>query len=152
MTLFAFGSANLRKHLSKGVAVGAIGVLSLVAVGCSSDSSTDSSAKAKEPAPESVFAPDSEVTTGLANLKTIFASAAAAASSKSASAAYPDQLEDQWSKIEGTVKKNEPLLYTEIEDALSQIDNALKDEKASAATTASTSFDTTADAYLAKHP
>jgi hypothetical protein len=92
-----------------------------------------------------VFAPDSEVTTGLANLKTIFATAAAG--SKSATAAYPDQLEAQWSKIEGKVKKNEPLLYTQIEDALSQIDNAMKDEKASVASEASTSFASTADQY-----
>ena len=152
MTTFASGLDHARKHLRSGIALGAIGAFALVGVGCSSGSSSDSSSKPKEPAPESVLAPDAEVTAGLANLKTIFATAASASAAKSSTTAYPDLLEDQWSKIEGTVKKNEPLLYTEIEDALSQIDNTMKDGKGSVAQDASTSFATTADAYLAKHP
>lgn len=119
---------------------------------CGSDDSSSGSTVTTK-APEEVFAPDSQVTAGLGTLRTLFQSAHDAIASKSATvSSFPAKLEDQWSAIEGTVKKNDPASYITFEDALARIDNAVKSSDAADATKAVDSFNATADAYLAKHP
>jgi len=97
--------------------------------------------------PESHIAPDAEVTAGLAALKTVgntVASAPGGAAAKLASKG----LEPVWQPIEGTVKKNEPDIYLDIEDSFQRMESgdAANAKKGAAA------MATAVDAYLAKHP
>jgi len=109
--------------------------------------SASSGSSDDEGSPESHIAPDAEVTAGLAALKTVgdkVASAPGGAASKLASKG----LEPVWQPIEGTVKKNEPDLYLDIEDSFQRMEsgdlaNAKKGAQSMAAAV---------DAYLAKHP
>jgi hypothetical protein len=100
-----------------------------------------------EGSPESHIAPDAEVTVALAALKTVgdkVASAPGGAASKLASKG----LEPVWQPIEGTVKKNEPDLYLDIEDSFQRMESGdLANAKKGAQSMA-----TAVDAYLAKHP
>ena len=100
-----------------------------------------------EGSPESHIAPDAEVTAGLAALKTVgdkVASAPGGAASKLASKG----LEPVWQPIEGTVKKNEPDLYLDIEDSFQRMESGdLANAKKGARSMAGA-----VDAYLAKHP
>jgi hypothetical protein len=97
--------------------------------------------------PESHIAPDAEVTAGLGELKGVgdkVASAADGAASKSAA----QGLEPVWQPIEGTVKKNEPDLYLDIEDSFQRMESGDLDN----AKRGARSMATAVDAYLAKHP
>jgi hypothetical protein len=119
---------------------------------CSSDDDSTTSAPTTL-APEEITVPDARVTAGLTAMKTLFADAATAVGSKAASAStFPDRLENEWKQIEGTVKKNEPDVYIDAEDALSAMDKAIGDGDGKAAATASTDFNTVAEKYLAQHP
>jgi len=109
--------------------------------------SASSSSGEDEDSPESHIAPDAEVTAGLAALKTVgdkVASAPGGAASKLASKG----LEPVWQPIEGTVKKNEPDLYLDIEDSFQRMESGdLANAKKGARSMAGA-----VDAYLAKHP
>ena len=106
-----------------------------------------SSSDEDEGSPESHIAPDAEVTAGLAALKTVgdkVASAPGGAASKLASKG----LEPVWQPIEGTVKKNEPDIYLDIEDSFQRMESGdLANAKKGARSMAGA-----VDAYLAKHP
>jgi len=130
----------------------ALAAVSLGLVACSSDDGATSSTTTTK-APEDVIASEREVTAGLASLRTLFQSARDAIASKSATVgSYPDQLEDAWFAIEGTIKKNDPASYISFEDALARINNAATRGEVAEATKAVDAFNATADAYLAKHP
>jgi hypothetical protein len=106
-----------------------------------------SGAAAEEGSPESHIAPDAEVTAGLTTLKGVGDKVAVAADG-AASKEAAEGLEEVWEPIEGTVKKNEPDLYLEIEDSFQRmssgdLDNAKKGAAA---------MKTAVDDYLAKHP
>jgi len=109
--------------------------------------SASSGSSDDEGSPESHIAPDAEVTAGLAALKTVgdkVASTPGGAASKLASKG----LEPVWQPIEGTVKKNEPDLYLDIEDSFQRMESGdLANAKKGAQSMA-----TAVDAYLAKHP
>jgi len=109
--------------------------------------SASSGSSDDEGSPESHIAPDAEVTAGLAALKTVgdkVASAPGGAASKLASKG----LEPVWQPIEGTVKKNEPDLYLDIEDSFQRMESGdLANAKKGARSMAGA-----VDAYLAKHP
>ena len=97
--------------------------------------------------PESHIAPDAEVTAGLAALKTVgdkVASAPGGAASKLASKG----LEPMWQPIEGTVKKNEPDLYLDIEDSFQRMESGNLDNAKQGAQ----AMQEAVDSYLAKHP
>jgi hypothetical protein len=100
-----------------------------------------------EDSPESHIAPDAEVTAGLAALKGVgdkVASTADGATSKEAA----EGLEPVWQPIEGTVKKNEPDLYLDIEDSFQRMESGdLDNAKKGAA-----AMQKAVDDYLAKHP
>jgi hypothetical protein len=119
---------------------------------CSSGDDSTSSAPTTL-APEEITVPDARVTAGLTAMKTLFADAATAVGSKAASAsAFPGRLENEWKQIEGTVKKNEPDVYIDAEDALSAIDKAIGNGDGKAAAAAAADFTTVAEKYLAQHP
>jgi hypothetical protein len=108
---------------------------------------TSTSTASSTAAPEDHIAPDAQVATGLVSLKAVGAKAAAAADGDAAKAAA-EGLEPVWQPIEGTVKKNEPDLYLEVEDSFQRLEsgnlaNAKKGAQA---------LNTAVDAYLAKHP
>ena len=100
-----------------------------------------------EGSPESHIAPDAEVTAGLAALKTVGDKVAGAPGGAAAKLASKG-LEPVWQPIEGTVKKNEPDIYLDIEDSFQRMESgdAANAKKGAAA------MATAVDAYLAKHP
>jgi hypothetical protein len=117
--------------------------------GSSASSAATSTATTAEAtaAPEDTIAPDAEVGAGLVKLKGVAAKIAGAADGD-ASKQAAEGLEPVWRPIEGTVKKNEPDLYLDVEDSFQRLesgdlDNAKKGAQA---------LNTAVDAYLAKHP
>ena len=112
------------------------------------DTATTSSGEDEdEGSPESHIAPDAEVTTGLTALRAVGDKVGAAADGD-ASKAVAEGLEPVWQPIEGTVKKNEPDLYLDIEDSFQRMESGdLANAKKGAAT-----MQTAVDDYLAKHP
>jgi hypothetical protein len=94
--------------------------------------------------PESRIAPDAEVTAGLKRLKGVAATAAAAGGGHDAR----DAVEQVWQPIEGTVKRNEPDLYLDVEDSFEQLANG----DAADARRGAQRLGRAVDAYLAKHP
>jgi len=106
-----------------------------------------SSSSGDEGSPESHIAPDAEVTAGLAALKAV-GDKVAGAPSGAASKVASKGLEPVWQPIEGTVKKNEPDIYLDIEDSFQRMESGdLANAKKGAESMA-----TAVDAYLAKHP
>ena len=111
------------------------------------DSSTSASDE-ESGSPESRVAPDAEVTAGLTELKGVAAAIAASPDGNAAKDAAGKVIEPVWQPIEGTVKKNEPDLYLDVEDSFGllgsgDLDQAKRGQKRLA---------TAVDAYLAKHP
>jgi hypothetical protein len=100
-----------------------------------------------EGSPESRIAPDAEVTAGLGRLKRVGDKVAAAADGD-ASKAAAEGLEPVWQPIEGTVKKNEPDIYLDIEDSFQRMESGDLDN----AKRGAQSMQEAVDAYLAKHP
>ncbi len=126
--------------------------ISLTAVACSSDSK---SASSSSPAavPEEQRASAAEVATGLAALKTITGSiASSAGTDKAAAQAAVDQIEPAWSKIEGTVKANNPDAYISFEDSFALLETAVKDGDAAKAQQGAGDVAKAADSYVAKYP
>jgi hypothetical protein len=95
--------------------------------------------------PESRIAPDAEVTAGLTALKGVAAKVTAA---PGAGAAAKDGLEAAWEPIEGTVKRNEPDLYLDVEDSFEMLTSG----RASDVRRGRQRLDQAVDAYLARHP
>jgi hypothetical protein len=124
------------------VALGACGGDDGSAGGASGAGATQAGAS-----PEDTIAPDAEVGAGLVKLKGV-AEKVADAPDGDASNEAAEGLEEVWEPIEGTVKKNEPDLYIEVEDSFERLssgdlDNAKKGEQ---------SLVQAVDAYIAKHP
>ena len=104
-----------------------------------------SSGDEDEGSPESHIAPDAEVTAGLAALKAVGDKVAARADGAGSKAAA-EGLEPVWQPIEGTVKKNEPDLYLDIEDSFQRMESGdLANAKKGAA-----AMQTAVDDYLAR--
>jgi ABC-type phosphate/phosphonate transport system substrate-binding protein len=143
------------RTLARRLLVGAVMAAAGLALGaCGSDSSDSGSASsstaataATTAAPEDTIAPDAAVATGLVKLKGVGAKIAAAPDGDSAKEAA-DGLEPVWQPIEGTVKKNEPDLYLDVEDSFQRLESGDLDN----AKTGATALTTAVDAYLAKHP
>ena len=98
-------------------------------------------------APEDRIAPAAEVGAGLVKLKGVAASVAGAADGAAAKDAA-EGLEPVWQPIEGTVKKNEPDLYLDVEDSFQRLESGSLDNAKKGAQ----ALNTAVDAYLAKHP
>jgi hypothetical protein len=100
-----------------------------------------------EGSPESHIAPEPEVTAGLAALRAVGDKVAATADGAGSKAAA-EGLEPVWQPIEGTVKKNEPDLYLDIEDSFQRMESGDLDNARKGAA----AMKTAVDDYLAKHP
>jgi hypothetical protein len=112
------------------------------------DSASGTTAEGEEEgSPESHIAPDAEVTAGLTGLKGV-ADTIAGSADGAASKAAAEGLEPVWRPIEGTVKKNEPDIYLDVEDSFQRLESGDLDNAKKGATTLKTAV----DAYLAKHP
>jgi hypothetical protein len=111
-----------------------------------SSATTEQESETEEEAgsPESRIAPDAQVTAGLKRLQGVAATVAAAGGGSEAR----DAVEEVWEPIEGTVKKNEPDLYLEVEDSF----ELLSSGDAGEAKQGRQRLDQAVDAYLAKHP
>ena len=143
--------STLRGRLALVAAMVAIGV-TLGACGGDDDSSSsaatsDAATTQAAAGPEDTIAPDAAVGAGLVKLKGV-AEKVADASDADTSKAAAEGLETVWKPIEGTVKKNEPDLYLDIEDSFQRMESGdLANAKKGAQSMA-----TAVDAYLAKHP
>jgi hypothetical protein len=132
------------------VAVMAAMGIALGACGGDDDSAGTTSSAASAPAaasPEDTIAPDAEVGAGLVKLKAV-AENVADAPDGDASKEASEGLETVWRPIEGTVKKNEPDIYLDVEDSFQRLESGDLDDAKKGATTLKTAV----DAYLAKHP
>jgi hypothetical protein len=96
--------------------------------------------------------PDSEVTTGLAELERMGAAVVAATAAGNASTADVDAMFDTWATFEGTIKQNEPDLYLTMEDNLAALRTAAEKNDGQAATTSMAALSEAAASYLSKHP
>jgi hypothetical protein len=107
-------------------------------------SGTTDEAGEEEGSPESHIAPDAAVAAGLKRLKGVGATVATAGGGGDAR----DAVEKVWQPIEGTVKRNEPDLYLDVEDSFELLANGdTGDAKRGAQR-----LGQAVDAYLAKHP
>jgi hypothetical protein len=140
----------LRGRLAPLAAMVALSVGLAACGGDDNDTSSGSSSGATTQAaasPEDTIAPDAAVGAGLVKLKGVAEKVAGAPDGDESNEAS-EGLETVWRPIEGTVKKNEPDLYLDVEDSFERLssgdlDNAKKGEQ---------SLETAVDAYLAKHP
>jgi hypothetical protein len=117
--------------------------------GSSSGSTAASGAATTQAAasPEDTIAPDAAVGAGLVKLKAVAEKVAGAPDGDEAKAAA-EGLEPVWQPIEGTVKKNEPDLYLDIEDSFQRMESGDLDNARKGAA----AMKTAVDDYLAKHP
>jgi hypothetical protein len=129
-------------------------LLVMLAIGslaaCSSDSDT-SSKSTGETTPEEKISSAAEVAAGLTAMKSSTATIAAAGAGTSAAKAADANLEPLWKAIEGTVKANDPDLYTEIEDNLSLLEAGAEGDAAKASAGVE-GMNTAIDSYLARYP
>lgn len=119
----------------------------LISCGDSKDEGGGAAATTTTAAPESVFAPDSEVASGLTSLKGLAVDISKKTDQAEAKKAS-EGLETFWAPVEGTVKKNEPDMYSTIEEDLSLLESG----EAAKTKTGAHEMGKTVDAYLAKHP
>ena len=96
--------------------------------------------------------PDSEVTSGLAELEKMGVAVVAAAAAGNASAADVDAMFQKWETFEGTIKQNDPDLYLTIEDNLAGLRTAAEQNDGPGATKAMSALSKAAASYLAEHP
>jgi hypothetical protein len=121
--------------------------VSLISCGDGKDEGGGAAATTTTAAPESVFAPDAEVATGLTDLKAVAVDVSKQTDEAAAKKAAAG-LEAHWAPVEGTVKKNEPDIYSTIEEDLSLLESG----QAAKTKIGADEMGKTVDAYLAKHP
>jgi hypothetical protein len=122
--------------------------VSLIACGDGEDDKATTTATSEAAAtPEDVIAPDAQVTTGLTGLKGL-ATEVSKETDSAASKAKAEGLEAFWAPVEGTVKQNEPDMYSTIEEDLSLLESG----DAAKTKSGAEEMGETVDAYLAKHP
>jgi hypothetical protein len=125
----------------------------LLGAGCSSSSADDAKPAAATKAPEDVLVPNSEVTTGLNNLRAQVAQAKTEAAADASSVKQTvDDAWSQWEEIEGRVKKNDTGAYLKFEDALSDMRVGAQDGEASKVQKGAESVDAAITSYLADFP
>lgn len=131
------------------LAAGTILVSTLLFGACSSDGTTVSGSTTT--APEQRISTDAEVAAGLAKMQASVAKIVAAGPDTAKAAAADDELEPVWKTIEGTVKKNEPDIYVNIEDSMSLLSSGVEGDQEKG-TVGATDMNTAIADYLAKHP
>ena len=141
----------MAKNLTWTILIGATVVVGGLLGGCSSDSKSTSTTAAVT-SPEEHLADDATVTAGLGRMVTTAGKVATTVAGGTKVSDAGDQLETDWSQVEGTVKANEPDTYLAIEDAITALDTAAADGDATATAKASTDLSTAIATYLTKHP
>lgn len=131
------------------LAAGAILVSALFLGACSSDDAVESGPATT--APEQKISTDAEVAAGLAKMQQSVAKIVAAGPDTAKAAAADDELEPVWKTIEGTVKKNEPDIYVNIEDSMSLLSSGVEGDEEKGAVGAK-DMNTAITDYLAKYP
>jgi hypothetical protein len=125
----------------------------LLGAGCSSSSSDDAKPAASTKAPEDVLVSNSEVTTGLNNLRAQVAQAKTEADAGASTVKQTvDDAWSQWEDIEGRIKKNDTGAYLKFEDALSDMRVGVQDGEASKVQKGAQSVDAAITSYLADFP
>lgn len=133
------------------ITIGAIALLA--AVGVTACSSSDSSTDTTTAAAEYKLVPAAQVTAGLAEVRTIAQSLAAArAESDTKGRAELERMYTKWFTFEGTVRKNDQDLYLQMEDGLGGMKVGVQGNKPDRIASGLAEFEAGADAYLAKHP
>ena len=127
-------------------------VLVGAATACSSDDKKSTSTTVAATSPEEHQADDATVTAGLGRMVKTADTVAATVATGTKVTDAAEQLEADWSQVEGTVKTNEPDTYLAIEDAITSLDTAASDGDTATAAKAAASLSTAIAAYLAKHP
>jgi hypothetical protein len=134
-----------------GPLVGLLGLGLVLGTGCSSSDSVSSSSTTR--APEENLVSNAKVVSGLAALQRLARTAATQAPTDAAEAKKTtDQLEPQWAKIEGRIKKNDADAYLAFEDALTDLKVGADDQDAAKVAKGATAVAAAAAAYLAKYP
>ena len=142
--------STLRGRLAPLAAMVALSVGLAACGGDDNDTSSASSSGATTQAaasPEDTIAPDAAVGAGLVKLKGVAEKVAGAPDGDESNEAS-EGLETVWRPIEGTVKKNEPDLYLDIEDSFQRMESGDLDNAKKGAT----AMQEAVDDYLAKHP
>ena len=137
----------------------ALGRLAIVAMlvgptflgACTSDDSSNSDGGPTTTAPEERVATDAEVADGLAKMQASVAELVAAGPDTALAAKADDELEPVWQEIEGTIKRNEPDVYVDIEDSMSLLSSGVEGDEEKGALGAK-DITTAIAEYLAKHP
>ena len=125
-------------------------VCTSVLAGCSSDDDAKDTGPTTT-APEQRIASDAEVATGLAEMHTLVDDLEAAGPDTQKAAAARDAMTPVWQSIEGTVKKNEPDIYVDIEDSMSLLSSSVEGDEEKGATGIA-DIRRSMDDYLGKHP
>jgi Tfp pilus assembly protein PilW len=124
----------------------------VLGTGCSSSGSMSSSSSTTR-APEDILVSSAQVATGLAALQTLAGTASSEAKTNpEAAKKTATRAHDQWAKVEGRVKKNDPDAYLQFEDALTNLTVGAKDQDAAKVARGASGVATAAAAYLAKYP
>ena len=113
-------------------ALGAATVLAtlLLGAGCSSDSDDGpADAGPTTTAPEQKMSSDVNVAAGLSAMQVSADAVVAAGPDTQSAVKAADGVEAAWQSIEGTVKRNEPGIYTDIEDSLSLLESAVEGDE-----------------------
>lgn len=138
----------------------AVGRLAVVAMlvsttllgACSSeDDSASTDAGPTTTAPEAKISTDAEVAAGLAQMQTLVDELEAAGPDTQKAAAARDAMTPVWQSIEGTIKRNEPDIYVDIEDSMSLLSSGVEGDEELGARGV-TDIRASMTDYLAKHP
>jgi hypothetical protein len=136
-------------YRSRRVSVLLLAAFALTAAACGGSDSSSGATTATAAATNGATASDADVATGLAQMVTVAAEAAAktvtdAAAGKTAAAG----LETRWAPIEDVVKANEPDTYIDIEDAMALLESGDAGKAADGAARITTAV----TGYVVKHP
>jgi len=117
---------------------------------CSSDDDAADSGPTTT-SPEQKISSDAEVAAGLAQMQTLVDDLEAAGPDTAKAAAARDAMTPIWLGIEGTIKKNEPDIYVDIEDSMSLLSASVEGDEEKGATGIA-DIRTSITDYLAKYP
>jgi len=127
---------------------GAVLVSMIFTGACSSDDGGDGSTTT---APEQKVSSDADVAAGLAKMQIKVSELLAAGPDTEKAAKADDALEPIWQTIEGTIKKNEPDIYVDIEDSMALLSAGVEGDEDKGSQGAKDIVAAMND-YLAKHP
>jgi hypothetical protein len=119
--------------------------------GCSSDSSSPSGDTATSEGDAYQIVPDAVVTVGLAQIEALADDVVAAMPSERSTTGV-QQIYDDWSGFEGTIKQNSVDSYLDLEDALSTLKNGVEQDDRAKAERGAADLHAAASAYLLSHP